>query len=62
MQNWKESWRIAIDKIVNNIKDKVENIGVPIVNLKLVAEGHLVGIKGEIKLLAIDAEGNVNIF
>ena len=60
--NWKESWRIAIDKIVNNIKDKVENIGVPIVNLKLVAEGHLVGIKGEIKLLAIDAEGNVNIF
>ena len=58
----KEDWRNAINRVVNTIKTKIEDIGIPMLNLKLVGEGPYVDIKGNIRLSAVDINGNVHIF
>lgn len=57
-----EDWYTAILKIVNNIKNKIEDIGKPISELKLVANGPFANIKGIINLAAVDINGNTHIF
>lgn len=58
----REDWLFSITNIINNIKNKVESIGIPITDLKLVSTAPLVNVKGIISLLAVDLNGNAHIF
>lgn len=59
----KDLWYNKISSIVNTIKDKINNIGLPISNLKLIThEDSKLNVYGQIDLVAVDSAGTAHIF
>lgn len=57
-----EEWYNQLSRVIFNISNKIKSIGIPLTNIKLIADSPTVKVKGIVNITATDLNGDSHIF